>query len=527
MWCRIHKGWAEWLTAVSEDAVALETEYQKLYNRLLSDNVEFDYGDEEMLARLGRVENGILYLGKAKYTCVIVSGMTTMRSSTYAMLQELQRQGGKVIVLGKAPEYIDALPAQVSLGNGSYDDILKKRIVWAEPEKIFSSIKTDADGNIYIMLLNMDSTNVSQGILTAPEGQYTQYFPENGESMSVEKPKSILLHPGEMRLYQIENCKIPEKTEINTSTSDAGTQQTEAAIPQADEKVQPAGTALPQIYLTASFHYETDEPNVLVLDRAQCCYQGQTMEDEILRLDNRLRDVCGIEQRGGNMYQPWYQKQLGIRQYFPITLTYRFQSDIETDAWLAMEQAERCHVQLNGKEIHTNHTWWIDSCMEKFDIHVQKGENVLTVNTVFADDTDLEAVYILGEFGVYNGKIRKKPEQISLGDITTQGFPFYSGTFRYVFHQKIEERSLLKLPGLCGAACVRVNGKIIAWMPYEVLLEPCDTLTVELYLTRRNTFGPFHLYPPAKETSPRSYVTTGEQWTDEMLVIPCGLPEEL
>ena len=79
-----------------------------------------------------------------------------------------------------------------------------------------------------------------------------------------------------MRLYRVEKCDLPT---VNSADL----------------------TALPQIHLTSSFRYETQEPNVLVLDRARCRYQGQTMEDEILRLDSRLRDICGIEHRGGNI----------------------------------------------------------------------------------------------------------------------------------------------------------------------------------------------------------------------------------
>lgn len=527
MWCRIHKGWAKWLNAVSEDALALERKYKELYDRLLSDNVEFDYGDEEMLSRLGHVEEGVLHLGKGSYRHVIVYGMTTMRSSTYAMLRELERQGGKVVVLGELPEYVDALPAKVVLGNGSYEDILKTRAVSVGHEKIFSAVRRDGVGNWYIMLLNMDAESVSQGELTAPVGQCTQYFPETGESAAVEKPETVALQPGEMRLYRVE----PDGGAKSGAGQRAGESDRAESLKSEVMEERRAGSApgrigaeeLPGISLTESFLYETDEPNILVLDRAQCRYGDNCVEEEILRVDSRLRDACGIERRGGNMYQPWYQRQMGLKQYFPITLTYRFRSEIETGARLAMEQADRCRVALNGERIEKGDGRWIDPCMDLFEIHVRKGENVITVETVFADDTDLEAVYILGEFGVFGGVIKEKPERISFGDITGQGFPFYSGRLRYRFQQKIEECSLLKLPGLCGAACIKVNGKMVAWSPYEAVVEPCKEIAVELCLTRRNTFGPFHLYPPEKEASPRSYVTEGERWTDEMTVVPCGL----
>lgn len=156
-------------------------------------------------------------------------------------------------------------------------------------------------------------------------------------------------------------------------------------------------------------------------------------------------------------------------------------------------------------------------------MHIVKGENRITVDTEFADDTDLEAVYILGTFGVYDGVLRSMPEKITFGDITKQGFPFYGGKMRYRFAQQVSQRSMLKLQGLYGAACVKVNGRMVAWAPYEAVVESCEEIVVELCLTRRNTFGPFHLYPMEKEASPRHFASEGEYWTDEMMVAPCGL----
>lgn len=518
MWCRIHKGWAKWLEAVSEDALVLEKQFKELYNRLLADNVEYDYGDEEMLARLGSVKEGVLCLGEAAYTSVIVSGMTTMRSSTYNMLQEFERQGGKVAVIGRLPEYIDALSQEISLGNAEYSDILAERIVWAENDKIFSSVRADDDGNYYMLLLNMDNEKASAGKLTAPEGRYERYFPETGEIRRAQRPERICLEPGEMRLYRAKTCREPE----SGAGMEAGPEPGNAA---AGEAGRDSRDGLPEIHLPKEFAYETEEPNVLVLDRAKCEYQDNVMEDEILRLDGRLRDICGICRRGGNMYQPWYQKKMGINRYFPITLTYSFRSEIEMDAYLASEFSGA--VRLNGEAVETDGTWWVDPCMKKFKIHLVKGKNEVKLDMVFADDTDLEAVYILGEFGVYGGVVKEKPERISFGDITKQGFPFYSGGLRYVFDKEVLQTSILKTGGLCGAACIRVNGKMIAWAPYEAMVEPCEKITVELCLTRRNSFGPFHLYPAEKETSPRSFVTEGERWTDEMVVIPCGLQNKM
>ncbi len=497
MWCRIHKGWAKWLVTTSEKCLEAEEQYKDLYDMLLADNVEYDYGDEEMMSRLAHTENGVLYVGKAKYTQVIVSGMVTMRSTTYHILQDFEKQGGKVIVLGGLPHYIDALPEKVQLGNADYADILNNRLVAVNNKKIFSSVKSDNNGILYIMLLNMDYKNMQSGKFTTPYGRYEEYNPLNGETKNVKNPDTIIMQAGEMRLYKVYLNENPYDEEIPKEYK--------------------------QITLTHNFQYETDEPNVLVIDRTECRYKNKIIADEVLRIDSTLRDECGIERRNGNMYQPWYQKEIGISKYFDIELRYSFNSEIETDGYISLEQGERSKVYFNQELVSTDNSYWIDPCMKKYKVHIQKGENTILIKTYFADDTDIEAVYVLGNFGVYNGIIKEKPTHLNFGDITKQGFEFYGGKIKYIFNQTVKETSLLKLNGLCGSAVIKVNGNLIIGAPYKAVLEPCEKITIELVLTRRNTFGPFHLYPMEDSASPRSFVTEGNRWTDKMMLIPCGL----
>ena len=116
------------------------------------------------------------------------------------------------------------------------------------------------------------------------------------------------------------------------------------------------------------------------------------------------------------------------------------------------------------------------------------------------------------------------PEHIALGDITKQGFPYYGGNITYVFEQSICERTALKLRDMCGAAAIRVNGEMLAWQPYSVEIKPCKSVEIELTLTRRNTFGPLHGLPALDTVcSPSSFVTEGEKWSDDAIVLPCGL----
>ena len=72
------------------------------------------------------------------------------------------------------------------------------------------------------------------------------------------------------------------------------------------------------------------------------------------------------------------------------------------------------------------------------------------------------------------------------------------------------------------------SATLIAWPPYraEILPETAETgqITLEVVLTRRNTFGPLHLVPlRAGAYSPGSFVTEGASFSEDYQLYPAGL----
>ena len=59
-------------------------------------NIDFDYGDEDILARHGRVRRQELRVARAGYTTVLVPPSVTMRSSTLKLLKKFRAGGGRV-----------------------------------------------------------------------------------------------------------------------------------------------------------------------------------------------------------------------------------------------------------------------------------------------------------------------------------------------------------------------------------------------------------------------------------------------
>lgn len=115
VWLYPRAGWEKNAFEVQvPHVVELEKNYVELFNILTTGQVDFDYGDEEMLARYAEIisDHGEtrLKFGNAEYACIVISGMDTIRSSTLKVLEKFKAVGGKVIVVGKEPQYTDASP---------------------------------------------------------------------------------------------------------------------------------------------------------------------------------------------------------------------------------------------------------------------------------------------------------------------------------------------------------------------------------------------------------------------------------
>ncbi len=139
------------------------------------------------------------------------------------------------------------------------------------------------------------------------------------------------------------------------------------------------------------------------------------------------------------------------------------------------------------------------------------------------------------------------PEKLKIGTVTDQGLPFYTGRIRYLVDSlprigDTSERVFLATPQFEGA-CVKVRrGKLeaqpIAWQPRETditdLLKgsgdnqgASQPLEIEVFLTRRNTFGPLPMKPlKAAGNGPDSWLSTGDGFSDTYMLYPSGLLEK-
>jgi hypothetical protein len=293
------------------------------------------------------------------------------------------------------------------------------------------------------------------------------------------------------------------------------------------------------------------EPNTLVLDCCDWRVDGGSWQGphEILQADMEIRDALGMRQRGGRMVQPW-ARDFAPRPMGTIALRYRFHvhEPPAGPVQLAMEQPGRYDIELNGRPVSTDADcgWWVDPAIRRVPLEVaglRPGVNELTMSAEMDDDLQLEICYLLGEFSVTMAEpdephMAAQRPQPGIGDWTEQGLPFYTGGVAWRATVACDlaeaERVFVEVPEFAGAcARVLVNGReagIIGWRPHEVevteLIRETDEveLTVEVISHRRNAFGPLHnTEEPMRWTGPGQFVTHDSTWTDDYLLVPCGL----
>lgn len=107
------------------------------------------------------------------------------------------------------------------------------------------------------------------------------------------------------------------------------------------------------VFLRSPAGFRLNEPNVLPLDRAALWLDEELLcaQDEILKLDRTLRGRLGMEQRSGEMLQPWARK--GPDTSYPIRLCFSVLCEQlpQTPLLLALEDLPAQTLTVNGMAI--------------------------------------------------------------------------------------------------------------------------------------------------------------------------------
>ena len=526
-----------------------DRKFDWLARELIGNHIEFDYGDESLLSKYGKVADGIFSVGWADYHRVLIPEVETLRSSTVELLKEFVRQGGKVCYLGKTPCRIDGKIDSAGILLELYkafepfaDDEISRYL--RKGSGCCSAV--DASGKeAQSVILRYGVLNPDAAVLFAvntgtvfEDQQQVSWLEERTAAycnLQIKVPVTA-----DKRIYQMDIFSgdlTPVEFELQDGYgvfyTDLGALESRCFI-AGNAEVLPEAVVHPHFTgRKAVIHQEMpavlSEENLLVLDHASA-YSGNELlcdNEYILKIDNQLRTLHGLMVRGNQRPQPWFAGN-DHRETFPAAVEFEFfcENIPEDDLYIVMENPEVFTILINGVSIN-NHSCgcWCDQALERVLLKrdmLSAGKNVLRLELEYNSGfSGLEAVYLTGNFGVKNlCYITAIPPEIHAGCSTVDcGLPYYGGNITY--NMEFE----LGCAGYCQTMLPQWSGSAlgISWdageekifytlegieSPVEYLAAGKHTLQVTVYGHRRNCFGPFYCQERSSWVGPYEFSLT-------------------
>ena len=472
--------------------------YQRLCHALVRAHVGFELGYESVIRLHGRAEKGALRIGHARYTTVILPGLTTISSTLLNLLS--QAKGLRIVYLEALPAMVDGKPFDAALlPKGEFHRTLRsleKQMPApllegiSDPETAVSA--RNVDGKLEYMVAYFGEKPTT---LHFDKKGYELYNPATDKRMSL--PADVTLQPG--RALHL----LPA----------AGKGCHAVAAPSVTGKHM----ASPQWRISLA------EPNVFMLDAARPPYGFLTPFDDPDFSIQPKDDLFYLE----------FEKPEACRG--PIFFAY--------------EPQAVNRLKLNGtqilplKAVPSKPT---SSLLELEVTHLLKRKNVLTFDI---RKRRPEPFYFFGDFRIHIGKkifsdgngwdmpdrasLRPTVDPLRFGDISRQGCPFYWGSVNYdaTLSLKSVKPLMLRLPKAVAAAiALSVNGKEMGvrsaspWLweiPAEALHTGSNSIRLRLFNTAQNFFGPHH-----PEVQKRHFSGWRPKGNTYFNVAPFGILEE-
>jgi len=541
--------WLHWGPAEQTSGIRsqLNNNFENLTEWLLNGNIDFDFISESLLPEQCVEGSAPLHVGQMAYDTILVPGCETLRSSTLERLEAFRAAGGKLVFLGDAPKYENA----ISSARGA--------LLWEQSEHIAFSCEDLLDNLEEIRLVDIRNSDGSR------TDHLIHQLRRDGDSRWLfiahsKKPyHKDIPHANHVRItldgiYQVQKydtqtgeiLPIPSgivngKTVVNTTVYDLDSLLLRYRAVTTDtsvtcETVYASSTVLPVPKLVP---YTLDESNVYLLDKAEFALDDEDYRpaQELLRADNVLRNILGWPSRRGAVAQPWTVHE--PKPEHTVRLRFTVYSSIELEGIkLATEDAELAKVLVNGRPITASPDgWFTDKSIGTIPIGtLSKGENIIEITLPFGRRTNVEWCYLLGEFGVQiRGEFRQLialSDSLGFDDVANQGLPHYGGNITYHIPVSTSGGDLkITAPHYTGTAIrVELDEKkdYIIYPPYVLKLQNIPAGAHELKLTllgnRANCFGPVHL-ADLKESwhGPDAWRSTGDRWTESYRLKTLGI----
>lgn len=540
--------WLKWGNeeTTGEERAEMDEAFSNLTDWLLYGLLDFDFISESLLQELPDEGEGFR-VGAMNYEVIVVPNCITLRRNTVDRLKKFAEKGGKIFYLGRMPEYIDAMPGGEALESTGELLPFTRQALWKALEPWRTVGVYDRSGRKSSNLLSRQRRDGENRWL------FLAHCEKPSDPDDVTEEHWMIRVPGFWTAEQYDALEgnisaVPVKYseegrtewEVSSYAQDSflfclkpGRFETE----EIQEKEKKISYAL-EVPETVSVILE--EPNVLVLDMAESKLDEGPWKkkEEILRLDNVFREELGYPLREDAYAQPWIY---GERSYeHRVFLRYTILSETECgEVELALENEPITELVWNGEPVkHEVSGFYVDREIHKIILHgLKKGVNVLEAALPYHAEVNLEAMYLLGGFGVKAAgstfTVTRAQDRIAFGDICGQGLPFYGGNLTYRIPVEVPEEGELsvQVPQFRNPLIeVVLDGKVSRELfksPYRVNLGKVEAgshvLELCAYGNRRNTFGQLHNCGAVVWSGPDAWRTTGEKWAYEYQLVRTGI----
>lgn len=528
----MHSIWIKY----TNDALCAEEAFDKDFldtsTRLYEYHVPYHYGDETIMKRHGKVENGKLVIGNCSYSTVFIPWMYGLDSNTYDLLNDFVDQGGRLVLIceeTKTPEFIDgryakdkldALIAKADKADIKNEEIFLKYLSDNGLDKVkitdrngvaksihYSCRAYEEDDKRVYFFVNMDKYNSKRVKITLDEDCATELLVESMKTVS---------HPSICRDGKLELDVIFEPMESHLFIAGSNVEKAPLAIrytEHADVKLSNEWTVS-----------KKSDPNCLLLEYCT-----------VLNDDGTWSDAHHIFRCVDPATSPRVRK---LAPALKFTVNIGNDTDISKleDVKVVSEFKLPVTFAVNGTKVDvTPDEWWFDHNFHVYHIGnlLKTGVNEIVVtdfcteNKVdggisYSNKAEFGNMYLIGNFGVYSDKpyidalnrtlytdgkftLTNRPEKITGGEIVRQGHPFFRGTIvleQDVNIDNIDINRHIKLSQAPYAtyAFISINGvksDMLAWNDFAFDVTPyikkgSNHVEIELTIGNRNLLGPHH-----------------------------------